>query len=162
MVVQDLNALTSYKELEELCEKVLSVDTMKELDDKLEAWKNCTAQVKLLVGGISKSSQNLSTHLSNAARQVQREADKKRKQAETKEVAEAKKKAKAAAKKVKEQEDSTPPIFQIGLDKLQETSLANCTNISRGRPRLHLLACISRRRQKLHIRNFYARALHIW
>ena len=124
MVVQDLNALTSYKELEELCEKVLSVDTMKELDDKLEAWKNCTAQVKLLVGGISKSSQNLSTHLSNAARQVQREADKKRKQAETKEVAEAKKKAKAAAKKVKEQEDSTPPIFQIGLDKLQETSLA--------------------------------------
>ena len=68
---------------------------MKELDEKLEVWKNCTAQVKLLVGGISKSSQNLTTHLSNAARQVQREADKKRKQAETKEVAEAKKKAKA-------------------------------------------------------------------
>lgn len=124
MVVQDLNALLSYKELEELCEKVLTVDSMKELDEKLEVWKNCTAQVKLLVGGISKSSQNLTTHLSNAARQVQREADKKRKQAETKEVAEAKKKAKAAAKKVKEQEISTPAIFQIGLDKLQETSLA--------------------------------------
>lgn len=124
MVVQDLKALLSYKELEELREKVLSVDTMKELDDKLEVWKNCIAQVKLLVGGISKSSQNLTTHLSNVARQVQREADKKRKQAETKEVAEAKKKAKAAAKKVKEQEISTPPIFKIGLDKLQETSLA--------------------------------------
>ena len=107
----------------EICEKVLLVNSIKDLDEILETWKNCVSQVKLMVGGMSKSSQNLSSHLTNISKQAQRDADKKRKQAENLEVAEAKKKAKAAAKKVKEQEVSVPEIFNIGLDKLQGTSV---------------------------------------
>ena len=123
MVVQNLSHLLSLAEMTELLEKFLSVETMKELDELLEMWKNSTAQIKLMVGGIGKSSQNLTTHLSNLAKQEEREKDKKRKQAESKEVTEVRKRDKAAAKKVKEQEATTPEIFQIGLDKLQETSI---------------------------------------
>ena len=122
MVVQNISHLLSLAEMTELCEKFLSVETMKELDELLEIWKNSTAQIKLMVGGIGKSSQNLTTHLSNLSKQAQREKDKKRRQEENKEVTEVRKRAKAAAKKVKEQEGSMPEIFQIGLDKLQETS----------------------------------------
>ena len=123
MVVQNLSHLLSYAEMTEIQEKILAVETMKDLDEKLDAWTKCVQQVKLLAGGISKSAGNLTTHVANIARKAVREESKKRKAEENKAVAEAKKKAKAAAKKVKEQAESTPAIFQIGLDKLQQTDV---------------------------------------
>eukprot|EP00435_Cladocopium_sp_Y103_P027036 s3755_g6.t1 len=123
MVVQNLAHLLSYLEMTEIQEKILLVETMKDLDEKLEVWTKCVQQVKLLAGGISKSASNLTTHVANIARKAQRDETKKRRLEETKAVAEAKKKAKAAAKKVKDDANSTPPIFEIGLDKLQHTDV---------------------------------------
>lgn len=119
MVVQSLPQLLSLLEMTELCEKVLNSQGMLELDEKLECWKHSVEQVKLLVAGISKSAQNITSHVANLSRKQKREETKRKKQQESTAVAEAKKMAKAAAKKVKDQEDTVDPIFEVGLDKLQ-------------------------------------------
>ncbi|CAK9036130.1 Uncharacterized protein SCF082_LOCUS21603 [Durusdinium trenchii] len=119
MAVQSLPQLLSLLEMTELCEKVLNSQGMLELDEKLECWKHSVEQVKLLVAGISKSAQNITSHVANLSRKQKREETKRKKQQESTAVAEAKKMAKAAAKKVKDQEDTVDPIFEVGLDKLQ-------------------------------------------
>eukprot|EP00913_Durusdinium_trenchii_P025515 g23949.t1 len=119
LIVQDTGALLSRMEMAELIEKVLTAKSIAELDEKLEIWKKCVEQVKLLAGRLSKSAQNLSCHVANLTRKVQRDENKRKRSEETLALKEVQKKAKAAAKKVKEAEATVLPIFQIGLDKLQ-------------------------------------------
>ena len=77
VVVQDSDALMSFQQMEEVLEQFLAISTQKGLEDTLQMWKKSVEQIKLLVGGINKSSSNLKSHLNSLKKKVERDEKKK-------------------------------------------------------------------------------------
>jgi hypothetical protein len=131
VVVQDADALLSFRQMSELLDQFLAIDTQKCLEDTLQMWKKSVEQIKLLVGGINKSSSNLKSHLNSLKKKVEREERKKKRLEEQKEVSEVRSKAKAAAQKVKDQQAEIPALFNVDVQKfIDEKSMEPFTELS--------------------------------
>ena len=109
--------------MDELVDQLLLAEDMKGLESHVATFRDAAEQTKLLSAGVTKSAQNVSSHVANQKRKAERETQKRKREQEQRELEAVKMRARQAARKVKSESQTVQPIFLVGLDKLQSENV---------------------------------------